>query len=257
MPDLVSDIVDVYVFRRLNARVQFLLLQRRANVPLGNTWQSFHTQIKGYESTIDAGRRAVRELAGLTVSEVYSADYINEFFDDTRDVVVLAPVLAVNVSPQAPVALGPELKECAWWDTNQAIARLPFAGQRWAVRHIDELMGAGLAESQLYRLQLPEEPRLNSRAVLEEDAAASAIDESDGEVTAADVEQHPEAAPGDVEPDSPASGDGDEDRDGAAGSDDGDVLVDAESERPLPVETANQRPSFRFGRRTDVPKRDE
>jgi dATP pyrophosphohydrolase len=157
MPDIVSDIVDVYVFRRLNARVQFLLLQRRANVPLGNTWQSFHTQIRANESTIGAGRRAVRELAGLNVSEVYSADYINEFYDDMRDVVVLAPVLAVNVSPQAPVTLGPELRECAWWDTDQAVARLPFAGQRWAVRHINDIMSVGHAETQLYRLQLPPE----------------------------------------------------------------------------------------------------
>lgn len=157
MPDIVSDIVDVYVFRRQNARVQFLLLQRKATVPLGNTWQSFHTQIQAHETTLIAARRAVRELSGLNVSEAYSADYINEFFDDTRDVVVLAPVLAVMLSAQAPVTLGRELKECAWWDTNQAIARLPFSGQRWAVRHISELMSAGHAESQLYRLQLPEE----------------------------------------------------------------------------------------------------
>jgi len=188
MPDIVSDIVDVYVFRRLNARVQFLLLQRKASVPLGNTWQSFHTQIQGHESTIGAARRAVRELAGLNISDVYSADYINEFFDDTRDVVVLAPVLAVNVSPQAPVTLGPELKECAWWDTNQAIARLPFAGQRWAVRHIDELMSVGQAESQLYRLKLPEETAISSRAVLEENAAAITTDQPEGNPASAYVE---------------------------------------------------------------------
>src|SRR5680860_1832729 len=183
MPDIVSDIVDVYVFRRLNARVQFLLLQRKASVPLGNTWQSFHTQIQGHESTIGAAPRAVRELAGLNISDVYSADYINEFFDDTRDVVVLAPVLAVNVSPQAPVTLGPELKECAWWDTNQAVARLPFAGQRWAVRHINELMSVGLAESQLYRLQFPEVPAQVTPSFVDEDAAAEAIERSQGRVT--------------------------------------------------------------------------
>lgn len=155
MPDLVADIIDVYVFRRVSARIQFLLLERRGTVPMPNTWQSFHTQIQGTETTVAAGQRVVRELAGLNVSEVYSADYINEFFDDSRDVVVLAPVLAVHVSPQAPVTLGAEFRDCGWWDTNQAVARLPFAGQRWAVRHIDEIMSIGYAESQLYRLQLP------------------------------------------------------------------------------------------------------
>ncbi len=228
MPEMVSDIVDVYVFRRLNARVQFLLLQRRANVPLGNTWQSFHTQIQGHESTIAAGRRAVWELSGLTVSEVYSADYINEFYDDTRDVVVLAPVLAVNVSPQAPVTLGPELKECAWWDTNQAVARLPFAGQRWAVRHIDELMSAGLAESQLYRLKLPEEPRLSSQAVFDDDAAATAID--------TDVSTGNAGEDLDIEPD--------------------DVADSEPLNRPEP-EPNLEGITGRFGRRTNVPNRDE
>lgn len=187
MPDIVSDIVDVYVFRRQNARVQFLLLQRKASVPLGNTWQSFHTQIQGHETTVGAARRAVRELSGLNVSEAYSADYINEFFDDTRDVVVLAPVLAVNVSPQAPVTLGHELRDCAWWDTNQAVARLPFSGQRWAVRHISELMSAGHAESQLYRLQLPEESAPHVRRAPATSSLAHAFhrpaEEDEGDLT--------------------------------------------------------------------------
>lgn len=249
MPEIVSDIVDVYVFRRLNARVQFLLLQRRATVPLGNTWQSFHTQIQGYESTIEAGRRAVRELAGLNVSEVYSADYINEFFDDTRDVVVLAPVLAVNVSPQAPVTLGPELKECAWWDTNQAIARLPFAGQRWAVRHINELMSAGLAESQLYRLQLPEEPKLSSRSVLEEDAAATAIVDSGGEFTPADVEEQIAAA---ADPDIE-----DQAYESDAAPDEPDLNDTSETGQSTPADRESDGIPNRFGRRTDVPNHDE
>jgi dATP pyrophosphohydrolase len=243
MPEIVSDIVDVYVFRRLNARVQFLLLQRRPNVPLGNTWQSFHTQIQGYESTIEASRRAVRELSGLTVSEVYSADYINEFFDDTRDVVVLAPVLAVNVSPQAPVTLGPELKECAWWDTNQAIARLPFAGQRWAVRHINELMSAGLAESQLYRLQLPEEPRLSSRTDFEEDAAATAIEDSGGKITLPDVEAQVVDDTGAAEDDVANRNAQDE--------------PDANAERLVTMDADAESLPTHFGRRTDVPNRDE
>jgi len=154
MPDVVSDIVDVYVFRRLNARVQFLLLQRRSDVALGQTWQSFHTSIEHSESTLAAARRAVLELSGLHVSSAYSADYVNQFYDDTRDVLVLAPVIAVNVSPQAPVRLGSELRDCAWLDRDEATARLPFTGQRWAVRHIDEIMSIGDAESELYRLEM-------------------------------------------------------------------------------------------------------
>ena len=158
MPQVVSDIVDVYVFRRLNARIQFLLLQRRPDVALGQTWQSFHTRLERNETTIEAAYRAVEELAGLHVSAVYSADYVNQFFDDTRDVLVLAPVLAVNVNPQAPVRLDPDLRDCAWLDRDEATVRLPFSGQRWAVRHIDEIMSIGHVESELYRLTVSDPP---------------------------------------------------------------------------------------------------
>jgi dATP pyrophosphohydrolase len=155
MPKVVSDIVDVYVFRRLNARVQFLLLQRRADVAMPHTWQAFHAQIDEAETTMDAVRRTVKDLAGLNVSAVYSADYVNQFYDESRDVLVLAPVFAVNVSPQAPVELSSDFRDCAWFDRDEATARLPFSGQRWATRHIDEIMGLGEAEADIYRLAYP------------------------------------------------------------------------------------------------------
>jgi dihydroneopterin triphosphate diphosphatase len=157
MPGIVSDIVDVYVFRRLNARVQFLLLQRRHDVAMAMTWQGFHAQIEPNENTLDAAKRAVREMVGLNVSAFYSADYVNQFYDDYRDVLVLAPVVAVQVSPQAPVRLGDDFRDCAWFERDDATVRLPFSGQRWAVRHIDEIMSIGERESELYRLLPPDQ----------------------------------------------------------------------------------------------------
>lgn len=154
MPRVVSDIVDVYVFRRLNARVQFLLLQRRPDVALPQTWQAFHAQIRVGDTTLQTVRRAVRELCGLNVSTIYSADYVNQFYDEGRDVMVLAPVFAVNVSPQAPIDLGSEYRDAAWFDRDEATARLAFSGQRWAVRHIDEIMGMGDAEASIYRIDV-------------------------------------------------------------------------------------------------------
>lgn len=154
MPHVVSDIVDIYVFRRLNARVQFLLLQRRSDVALPHTWQAFHAQVRVGDTTMQTIRDSVKRLSGLNVSDVYSADYVNQFYDEARDALVLAPVFAVNVRPQSPVDLWEDYRDAAWFDRNEAIARLPFSGQRWAVRHIDEIMGLGEAESEIYRLDI-------------------------------------------------------------------------------------------------------
>jgi dATP pyrophosphohydrolase len=158
MPGIVTDIVDVYVFRRLNARVQFLLIRRRPDVVMGQTWQGFHTQIDDGETAIAASQRAVRELAGLKATAIYSADHINQFYDDSRDSIVLAPVLALTVHPSAVVHLADEFEDFAWIECHDATARLPFAGQRMAVRHIDEIMSIGDEASEIYRLPMDDRP---------------------------------------------------------------------------------------------------
>lgn len=198
MPRIVSDIVDVYVFRRLNARVQFLLLQRRPDVALPHTWQSFHSQIRVGDMTIETVQRAVRELCGLNVSDVYSADYVNQFYDEGRDAMVLAPVFAVNVSPQAPIDLAPDFRDAAWFDRDEATARLAFSGQRWAVRHIDEIMGMGEAEASIYRIEISTpQPRHDDEPLADDWFDDSTIDELEagrpatGEADEPDLEHEP------------------------------------------------------------------
>lgn len=153
MTRLATDIVDVYVFRRLNARVQFLLLQRRNDVPMARTWQGFHHEIAEGQTAPEAARAAVQTLAGLEIDRFYSADFINQFYDEARDAVVLAPVLAVTVKDQGNVALADDFQDAGWFDRDEATARLPFSGQRWAVRHIDEIMGIGESEADIYRFE--------------------------------------------------------------------------------------------------------
>lgn len=152
MPRIVSDIVDVYVFRRLHGRVQFLLLQRRNDVTLGQTWQSFHSQIHMGETTFKTVNRVVTDTIGLEIDDVYSADYINQFYDEGRDALVLSPVFAVTLRDPGPVQLSAEFRDAAWLDRDSATVRLPFSGQRWAVRHIDEIMSLGDDERAIYKL---------------------------------------------------------------------------------------------------------
>ncbi len=153
MPRIVADIVDAYIFRKMNARVQFLLLLRRADATLGNTWQSIHEQIEPGETALEAAERAVMAATGLSITEAYSADYINQVYDHTRDAVVLAPVFAFAVPPRVRVMLSEEFGDYAWCEREEATARLLWAGQRWAVRHIDEVIGLGGPDAEFYRVR--------------------------------------------------------------------------------------------------------
>lgn len=153
MTRIVADIVDAYVFRRVNARSQFLLLLRKPDVAMGDTWQGIHDKVRSDETAFAAAERAVQDHTGLETVHAYSADYINQFYDHLTDSIVLAPVFAFTVPSRARVRLGADYADHAWCDREEATARLPYAGQRWAVRHIDEVLGASGVEADLHRLR--------------------------------------------------------------------------------------------------------
>lgn len=147
------DIVDAYVFRRHNGMVQFLLLQREREVPLGGTWHAIHGKIDPNETALESAKRAVHSSTGLRVTSAYSADYVNQFFDPDTDSIILAPVFAFTAPLNARVTLSEEFSDFAWVETEEATARLLFSGQRWAVRHIEEIIGLAGDEAEYYRIQ--------------------------------------------------------------------------------------------------------
>jgi dATP pyrophosphohydrolase len=153
VPRIAADIVDAYVFRRLNGRTQFLLLRRRADVSLAGTWHGIHGTVEPNESAVDAAQRAVRSKTGLDVADTYSADYVNQFYDHQTDTLILAPVFAFRAPPNARVALGEEYADFAWCERDEATGRLLSSGQRWAIRHIDDVIGPGGPEAELYRIR--------------------------------------------------------------------------------------------------------
>lgn len=153
MPKIEVSIVDAYVFRRRQGLVQFLLLQRSPELQLGGAWQAMHGKIDERETALDAARRAVATLTGATITASYSADYINQFFDHHSDALILAPVFAFEISPASTLTLTTDYVDFAWCDTEEATARLLFSGQRWAVRHIEEIIGLAGDDAEYYRIQ--------------------------------------------------------------------------------------------------------
>jgi dihydroneopterin triphosphate diphosphatase len=149
---IATNIVDAYVFRHHLNRAQFLLLRRKSGLTLGGTWHSIHGRVSDSESAIDAARRALRVQTGLSEVDAYSADFINQFFDHETDTIVLAPVFAFAVNTEVLISLDDEFDDYAWCDRDEATGRLLFAGQRWAVRHIEDIIAHPGADPEFYRL---------------------------------------------------------------------------------------------------------
>jgi dihydroneopterin triphosphate diphosphatase len=153
MPRIVSDSVDVYPFRRINGRAQFLVLLRRPEVVLGNTWHAIHAKVAEGESAFEAARRGVRQTTGVMATQLYSADLVSQFYDHYSDAISLAPVFAALLEGPGPVILAPDFSDFAWCDQEEAVVRLLSSSQRWAVRHIAHIIADGGPEAEYYRIE--------------------------------------------------------------------------------------------------------
>ncbi|HQY32174.1 MAG TPA: hypothetical protein PK691_12830 [Thermomicrobiales bacterium] len=151
MPQLKSDVVEVFVVRWQNGRIETMLGKRASAQPFGSIWQPFTARIEFNEPTIEAARRSVIGGCGLQVAELYACDRTHQFFDHQRDVIVIAPVLAAIAHP-TPHRVGQDFESVEWFDTPTAIANLFIAGHRDSLRRIVELLGPGGTTIELYRV---------------------------------------------------------------------------------------------------------
>ena len=152
MPKIISDSVDVYPFRRVNGRPQFLTLLRRPEIALGNTWHAIHAKIDEGETAYTAALREVRLAIGVVPRQFYSADLVSQLYDHYSDSIALTPVFAALIEGPAPATLGANFIDYAWCDLDEAVSRLFFSTQRWAVRHITDVIASGGPEAEFYRL---------------------------------------------------------------------------------------------------------
>lgn len=135
---IVSDMVAVQVLRRCGERTEVLLLRRAPDDSLGGMWCQVAGKMEHGEAAWQTGLRELFEETGLVPEQFYSADVCEQFYERSRERIVLAPVFVAFVSANAPVKLDHEHTDYCWLNLEQALALLPFLGQRRVLREVWE-----------------------------------------------------------------------------------------------------------------------
>lgn len=138
MPHITSRFVDCHVFRHTPEGQEEWLMLRRAPGFLGGSWQMVSGTIEGAEKAYQCAQRELHEETGLRPLHFYQASYVNRFYLAATDEIVLSPVFAAEVDPEAEVRLSGEHTEFAWVPWQEAMRRLPWPGQRKALAVIRE-----------------------------------------------------------------------------------------------------------------------
>ncbi|MHB8579548.1 MAG: NUDIX hydrolase [Ignavibacteriaceae bacterium] len=135
---IVTNLVEVHIFREKEKQLQFLILKRAAKEIYPGLWQMVSGKIKKKEKAYCAALREMKEETSLTPLKFWAAPNINSFYDSSNDTVTIIPVFASLVDPKSEVIISHEHDEFRWVSIDVAKKKLAWEGQRKSVDFISK-----------------------------------------------------------------------------------------------------------------------
>ncbi|NTG50483.1 NUDIX domain-containing protein [Agrobacterium rhizogenes] len=127
--------VSVVLLRRIDDEAEVLLLRR--NHTLVGEWCQIAGGIEEGEKAWEAALREVWEETGIKCSRLYSADICEQFYESDRDAISMLPVFVGFVEANSAITINHEHSEFRWGSFETALNMVPFAGQRYVLRHVE------------------------------------------------------------------------------------------------------------------------
>ena len=136
--NIISNLVEVHIFRETENAIEFLLLKRAEDQIYPSVWQMVSGKIKENEKAFETSLREVKEETNLTPLKMWIAPKVNSFYSSQTDSICLIPVFAVHVKKDSKVIISNEHIEYKWVTSDEAKRLLAWDGQRKAVELIEE-----------------------------------------------------------------------------------------------------------------------
>jgi len=136
--NIISNLVEVHIFKKTENAIEFLLLKRAEDQIYPAVWQMISGKIKENEKAFETSLRELKEETNLTPLKMWIAPKVNSFYSSQTDSICLIPVFAVQVKKDSKVLISNEHSEYKWVTSDEAKRLLAWDGQRRAVDLIEE-----------------------------------------------------------------------------------------------------------------------
>lgn len=127
-----SIIVSAVLLSEIDGQLKILLMKRVK----GQFWSHIAGKIEQAETASQAAVREIREETGIQVQQLYSADYLEQFYEASANVIELIPVFAAYCAKDQAVVLNDEHTEYGWFSLEEAVERAEFGGQRLLYQYL-------------------------------------------------------------------------------------------------------------------------
>ncbi len=127
--------ISLFILKPRDDTFEVLLLRRTGSTLTGE-WCQVAGGVEPGETAWQAALREAEEETGLCLTDLYSADICEQFYEADRDAITLTPVFVAFASTDCTVQLNDEHDDFRWLSLSEAATLLPFAGQRATLEHI-------------------------------------------------------------------------------------------------------------------------
>ncbi|MBC8485519.1 MAG: NUDIX domain-containing protein [Bacteroidetes bacterium] len=123
MTEIVSNLIELYVFKKIHDEPKYLLLKRAADVVFPNIWQMISGTIENNEKAYETAFRELYEETGFKTDKLYVVPKISEFYYQQQDTVNLVPIFLAELN-EDKITLSNEHVEYSWFDFVDAYQKL-------------------------------------------------------------------------------------------------------------------------------------
>lgn len=139
MANIVSRVVDAYVFQRTGDGLRFLILKRSKTKLYEHLWQGVAGKIEAGETAPEAAKRELLEETGLKSKSIFVADHVSRFYEGHGDRINLVPVFGMEVDSDQ-VKLSLEHCEYKWVTVEEALDHLVWEGQKKGIQVVNKMV---------------------------------------------------------------------------------------------------------------------
>lgn len=130
-----TDLVDVYVYRREQNSCKLLLLKRAPDVIYAGQWRMVGGKVeRPSEKAFEAAQRELYEETGLRPRLLWTLPSVNQFYDPKQDVVHHIPAFAAEVEAGIPLRLNHEHIAAKWVTEDEISAYIHWSEQKRLMR---------------------------------------------------------------------------------------------------------------------------
>ena len=139
MANIVSRVIDAYVFRKTDDGLLFLILKRAKTKRYEHLWQGVAGKIEAGETAPEAAKRELMEETGLKPKHMFVADHVSRFYEAHGDRINLVPVFGIEVDSDQ-ITLSDEHCEYQWVPLDDALEHLVWQGQKKGIRVVSDMV---------------------------------------------------------------------------------------------------------------------